>query len=297
MLFNFTGPYDNGVIYAALDAVEFDGSTYVMTNTIGAAGYNPVAYLGSNWNLVVAKGDTGSQGPAGADGADGDTGAAGQGTAFKGTYDYYTAYVPMDVVVYAGYAWMSTSTQQYGSLPGVDANWAQITSIISPVWGSVTGDIQDQTDLQGVFDQIDTDISSKVPRSGCVMDANAYLDFSNGTYDSEIGGWGFGVETTANNAEAATVTSTEVKVYNNTIGDYSSLKLDQLELFDFSESKSMKVTQAGLTFPDTSQQTTAWVDAPSDGYLYLRKNGAWLRCNVSYNSLEDVNYIVEYPVT
>jgi len=124
MLFNYLGAYDNGVTYAVGDAVTFDGSAYVLTSGIGAAGYDPVSYPGS-WTLVVSKGD---QGPQGIQGPAGNDGAAGTGTVFRGVWDYYFSYVPMDVVVYNNFAWMCTTAHVYGNPPGVDANWVQITS-------------------------------------------------------------------------------------------------------------------------------------------------------------------------
>jgi len=124
MLFNYLGAYDNGVTYAVNDAVTFDGSAYVLTSYIGAAGYDPVSYPGS-WTLVVSKGD---QGPQGIQGPTGNDGAPGTGTGFRGAWDYYQSYAPMDVVVYSCFAWMCTTAHQFGNPPGMDANWVQITS-------------------------------------------------------------------------------------------------------------------------------------------------------------------------
>ena len=68
---NWTGPYNNGVTYTVRDAVEYLGSSYVMTVFIGGAGYNPVDNPGS-WNLIASKGDQGIQGETGPAGADAD---------------------------------------------------------------------------------------------------------------------------------------------------------------------------------------------------------------------------------
>jgi hypothetical protein len=66
----YQGEYDGGVTYNTNDYVTFGGSSYVLKNFIGAAGYDPIAYPGS-WQLVAQKGDTGANGADGADGADG----------------------------------------------------------------------------------------------------------------------------------------------------------------------------------------------------------------------------------
>lgn len=56
---------------------------------------------------------------------------------------------------------------------------------------------------------------SGLPTSGGAMDANAVITFSNATNDSEIGGWGFGVENSSNTSENATVQYNEVRVSNS----------------------------------------------------------------------------------
>jgi hypothetical protein len=60
---------------------------------------------------------------------------------------------------------------------------------------------------------------------------------SDATYDSELGGWGLGVQQTDDNTKGTTV------------------EFDGLEVYDGSD--HMKVTPTGLTFPDTTTQTTA----------------------------------------
>ena len=68
-IWTYRGNYDNGVVYAANDYVDLDGSSYVMINTIGGGGYGPISHPYA-WQLVAHKGDTGlqgNQGPAGSD--------------------------------------------------------------------------------------------------------------------------------------------------------------------------------------------------------------------------------------
>ena len=49
---SWTGSYNNGVTYSAGQGVMYNGASYVMTATIGAAGYIPPAYPG-NWRQVT----------------------------------------------------------------------------------------------------------------------------------------------------------------------------------------------------------------------------------------------------
>lgn len=124
MLFNFLGAYDNGVTYTVNDAVQYNGSCYVMTSYIGAAGYDPVGNPG-NWSLVVSKGDTG---------ATGDTGAAGANGApcnMRGTWANYTSYTAGDLVEYGGliYSALATHYSYYDNPPG--GNWVAVT-IVGP---------------------------------------------------------------------------------------------------------------------------------------------------------------------
>jgi len=69
-VWNYRGAYDNGVVYAANDYVDLDGSSYVMINTVGGGGYGPISHP-ANWQLVAHKGDTGATGNSGSNGNDG----------------------------------------------------------------------------------------------------------------------------------------------------------------------------------------------------------------------------------
>lgn len=87
----YQGEYSNGMTYIPNDYVTFNGSSYVMTNFIGGAGYEPPSFPG-NWQLVAQKGDVGpqgDQGPAGADGSSGINDAPADGTAYvRINYDW-----------------------------------------------------------------------------------------------------------------------------------------------------------------------------------------------------------------
>jgi hypothetical protein len=104
----YQGEYDGGVTYNTNDYVTFGGSSYVLKNFIGAAGYDPIGYPGS-WQLVAQKGDTGATG---ADGADG-LGVVN----WRGEWNSSTFYFNGDVVTYYGSSY-AHSMQGSGSNQG-----------------------------------------------------------------------------------------------------------------------------------------------------------------------------------
>lgn len=127
MLFNWLGAYDNGYTYSVNDAVQFNGSAYVMVSYIGAAGYDPVTYT-SQWSLVVSKGDTGATGDMGPAGTNG---AAANG---RGTWQNYTSYAIGDFVEFSGllYTALSSHYSYYNDpITAGTSLWAPIT-IVGP---------------------------------------------------------------------------------------------------------------------------------------------------------------------
>jgi len=86
-----------------------------------------------------------------------------------------------------------------------------------------------------------TAATTYLPLAGGAMDANASItasDTSTAT-DSELAGWGLGVQLSADNTQGTTV------------------EFDGLDAYD--GASHMQVTPTGLTFPDATVQTTAWV--------------------------------------
>lgn len=132
MLFNFLGAYDNGYTYSYRDAVEFNGSTYVMMNFIGAAGYDPVAYPG-NWTLVVSKGADGAPGPAGPAGADGLPGSPAAPMQSMGTWGYGTYYSTSNIVVYNGVVYLVNNNHTSSMTPDQDTyNYTPLPALTGP---------------------------------------------------------------------------------------------------------------------------------------------------------------------
>ncbi len=122
------GEYNDGVTYEVNDYVTFNGSSYVMTGYIGAAGYDPISFNG-NWQLIASKGETGSQGPegpqgpAGSDanmvgpqGPQGEQGPPGIAVYnWMGYYDSNYTYSVNDVVSFDGSSYVATQSNSYST--------------------------------------------------------------------------------------------------------------------------------------------------------------------------------------
>jgi hypothetical protein len=69
------GAWSSGTTYLFMDAVSYNGSSYVATTTVASGGANPS--INGSWQTVAVKGDTGATGATGATGNTGSTGATG----------------------------------------------------------------------------------------------------------------------------------------------------------------------------------------------------------------------------
>lgn len=78
-----------------------------------------------------------------------------------------------------------------------------------------------------------------LPLSGGAMDSGAVITLSNGTNDSELGGWGLGVELSADTSQGSVVEYNQVRSYNGSGGT--------------------SISPSGVTFPDNTTQSTAAV--------------------------------------
>lgn len=81
--------------------------------------------------------------------------------------------------------------------------------------------------------------------AGGAMDSTALVTYSDATYDSEIGGWGFGVQLTSDTTQNASIQYNAVSVQDG--------------------SGTMTMGPTGLTFPDSTTQTTAPVAGANFG--------------------------------
>jgi len=104
---------------------------------------------------------------------------------------------------------------------------------------------------------------------------------SDATYDSEMAGWGFGVQQSDDNTKGTTVEFNGLNTYDG--ASYT------------------QVTPTGITFTDATVQTTAAIaDAPSDSTQYVRYNGSWVTVTpvgTFGDSPSDGNYYVRMGTT
>lgn len=117
--FAHQGEYNGATDYAVGDAVEYNGSTYIMYSD-AAAGTLPTNT--TYWHLMVEKGDTGATGSTGSPGAAGDPGLT-----WRGDYDNATAYAVNDGVAYLGQSYICTATST-GNLPTDTDFWNILAS-------------------------------------------------------------------------------------------------------------------------------------------------------------------------
>jgi hypothetical protein len=117
-----------------------------------------------------------------------------------------------------------------------------------------------------------------LPLAGGAMDANASItiaDTSTGT-DSEVAGWGLGVQQSDDHTKGTTV------------------EFDGLNVYD--GASQMQVTPTGITFPDATTQTTAATTPDLSGYLTKSGNLSGLanvttaRTNLSLGSTSNVSF-------
>lgn len=143
------------------------------------------------------------------------------------------------------------------SFDGTNLKW--VTASGGGTWGSITGTLSAQTDLN-------TALNARVSTAGDTMDNNALLEFNDTTSNSTLGINGNGVVTTLAPSP----------------GEYSQLTYNGLLLTDGINTMTMGPT--GLTFPDATVQTTAFTGvAPIgnqisiySGYLYNETTASYV---------------------
>jgi hypothetical protein len=134
------------------------------------------------------------------------------------------------------------------TFPDATMQTTAYTGTSPTAWGSITGTLSTQTDLQNALD-------AKLSLAGGAMTGS--ITSSTVTYDTEMAGDLFGVQLSADHTKGTTV------------------EFDGLDTYD--GANHMLVAPTGLTFPDATTQTTAGLtDAPSDGSTYGRNNGSWV---------------------
>jgi hypothetical protein len=118
-----------------------------------------------------------------------------------------------------------------GTFSAWTVNVGGTTPLQSVLWGDVTGTLGDQTDLA-------TALGNKLETSGGTLTTGGTITASTATVNSLFAGDAFGVELTANPSQNASLQYDGVQV-QNALG-------------------SMLVTASGLTFPNSTTQSTAF---------------------------------------
>jgi len=165
--------------------------------------------------LSMALGVPGPQGDAGPAGQNGSNGV---GVPVGGT---------------AGQALVKLSGTNY------DTGWTTISS--GGTWGSITGTLSNQTDLYDA-------LNGKLSLSGGTL--SGPITFStDGTNDSEVGAWGFGVE--------------------NTSGSVAIVEPSLIHIYDTVNTNGISIAPSQITFNDGSTQASAYNPSVLNGYLPL----------------------------
>ena len=122
-----------------------------------------------------------------------------------------------------------------------------------------------------------TSTGTEVSHTGIVLAEGANITVAeSANHDSEMAGWGFGVQQSDDHGKGTTVEFNGLHTYDGASHTY--------------------VTPTGITFTDTTVQTTAWIDASSDGKAYSRKDGGWVQGRINaYDSA--ITYQVGDQVT
>jgi len=138
---NWRGAWDAMTVYAANDAVERNGASYVATTAnMNAEPPSPV------WDVLAAKGSDGAQGLPGDKGDQGDAGAAGPaGITWRGTWSGATAYVLRDGVTFNGTSYVCTAGNTNQQPPNA-SYWDVLAAKGSDGAQGLPGDKGDQGD-------------------------------------------------------------------------------------------------------------------------------------------------------
>jgi hypothetical protein len=115
------GTWSDSSSYKMLEAVSYNGSSYICVNPVGIAGRDP-SLLSSRpyWGILGQRGIDGAPGAAGIAGADGTDGSP---IVWRGAYSASAIYYNLDAVSHNGNAYICVTTDTLGitnSTPGTD---------------------------------------------------------------------------------------------------------------------------------------------------------------------------------
>ena len=143
----------------------------------------------------------------------------------------------------AGMLVYEASTGKVWQLADGLEEWSEFVTSSMPSIADVTG--------------LQTALDGKLALAGGQMNSSAVVTFSDATNDSEIGGWGFGVEVTADNSQYATVEPAGFTVHG--------------------QAGTTTVAAAGVTLPNATQVVVGSFDNSTGG-----AHGISLICAVGY---------------
>jgi len=115
---NWKGIYSAATAYAKDDGVMYNGSAWYCL--VACTGVTPVE--GTNWTMLVAKGDQGIQGK--------------QGMTWQGTYSAETAYALGDLVSYSDVTWYCKADCT-GQTPAEGDYWTALTITVTSTFASL----------------------------------------------------------------------------------------------------------------------------------------------------------------
>ena len=214
--------YDNFVTYAVGSQVYFQGKLYRMVNAAGAAGFDPVGHP-SYWESLS--------------GSNPDLSGYAQlsGASFTGVVSAPEIRNPLGTdLVIDSYNNSGLGVHYEHKFTHLDGKFVLATN-----GGGLT------------FPDGTTQTTSALPLSGGTMNANAIITLSDASYnaDSELAGWGLGIEKTDDHTKYATIEYNAVTVQDG--------------------ANYVQVTADGVRFNDGTTQTTSAVTPDLSGYALL----------------------------
>ena len=234
------------------------GTVSVGTTTTGDAGTDAsVVNVGTTTNAIldftIPRGDKGEQGNAGSNGTSATVSVGTTTTLSAGSSATVTNSGSTSAAVFnfgipqgiqglkgdkgdtgntgAGVAPFGSAGQVLAKIDGTNYNthWIDVSSG-GGTWGSITGTLSNQTDLQTALD-------GKLSLTGGTMSGDIAFSVDGNGNDLLIGSWGLGVE--------------------NIDGHTLYLQPDVLRIYDSSHLIGTSITGAGISFNDETIQTTA----------------------------------------
>ena len=241
-------------------------------------------------------------------------GMDGQSVKPKGTWSDTEQYSTLDLVSYNGSSYVALKTVPAGTLPTDTDYWQLSAQGMSVVWGDITGDIEDQTDLQDALagkadassvyskTEVDTALAGKADKATTytktetdtllsakadTADLGELAEKDTVDWDTDIFGIPSEFPPEAHKHDDRYYTEQETDalladkadaddVYSKTeTDDLLDAKADTADLGDLASLDSIAYDSNYLTGKPTLGTMSAVNDAPSDNKQYARKNGEW----------------------